>query len=289
LGLQFEHSSGSNTPANKAAPKTRSVQSHGSNTLSTGTTTAVTIPPTAPFPPSLAEYVAARAGNVTAAVENLVTGQTLLLNPGAVQDEASVVKVDVMAALLAQQPDGTVPSSPSQQELLTTMIEDSDNDSATALWDQVGGPMAISTFNQRVGMESTTPSPCVTCTDFPWPGWGLTTTTAADQIALLRQFVVPNSLLSSAQRTYGLGLMENVTPSESWGVIGGVPSGVTVALKNGWLPLTGETNWQVNSVGWINGGGRDYIAAILTTGNPTEQYGIDTINYLSQSLWSQLG
>ena len=237
----------------------------------------------------MADYAAARSGSVTAAVENLITGQTLLLNPGVVQDEASVIKVDVMATLLAQQPDGSVPSSPSQQELLTTMIEDSDNDSATALWDQVGGPTAISTFNRQVGMGSTTPSPCVTCANFPWPGWGLTTTTAADQIALLRQFVLPNPLLSAAQRTYGLGLMEGVIPSESWGVSGGVPSGVTVALKNGWLPLTGETNWQVNSVGWINGDGRDYIAAIFTTGNPTEQYGIDTIDYLSESLWSQLG
>jgi hypothetical protein len=83
--------------------------------------------------------------------------------------------------------------------------------------------------------------------------------------------------------------MENITSSESWGINGGVPSGVTVALKNGWLPLTGETNWQVNSVGWIDGDGRDYILAVLTMGNPTEQYGIETINNISTLLWNQLG
>jgi beta-lactamase class A len=288
FGFRSLHHSAGSATSHTYRPPARPAWSDGSTTLPTSTATSTTTP-TSTFPAALTGYVAARTGTVTAAVENLATGQTLLLNPGVVQDEASVVKVDVMATLLAQQPSGSVPSSPSQQELLTTMIEDSDNDSATALWDQVGGPTAISTFNQRVGMESTTPSPCVTCTSFPWPGWGLTTTTPVDQLALLRQFVLPNPLLSQAQRTYGLGLMESVIPTESWGVSGGVPSGVTVALKNGWLPLTGETDWQVNSVGWIDGDGRDYIAAIFTTGNPNEQYGIDTINYLSQSLWSQLG
>jgi hypothetical protein len=59
-----------------------------------------------------------------------------------------------------------------------------------------------------------------------------------------------------------------------------------VALKNGWLPLNdASTDWQVNSVGWISGAGRDYLVAVLSTGNPTEQYGIDTINGLSSLIW----
>ena len=48
--------------------------------------------------------------------------------------------------------------------------------------------------------------------------------------------------------------MENVAPDQRWGVSGGVPAGVTVALKNGWLPLNdANTDWQVNSVGWVSG------------------------------------
>jgi hypothetical protein len=83
--------------------------------------------------------------------------------------------------------------------------------------------------------------------------------------------------------------MENITPSEAWGVTAGIPQGVTVALKNGWLPLSGETNWQVNSIGFIDGDGRNYILAILTDGNPTEQYGIDTISQFSTDVWDMLG
>jgi hypothetical protein len=59
-----------------------------------------------------------------------------------------------------------------------------------------------------------------------------------------------------------------------------------VALKNGWLPLTStDDDWQVNSIGWVCGAGRDYLLAVLTTGNPTEQDGIDTIGRLAASIW----
>jgi hypothetical protein len=129
----------------------------------------------------------------------------------------------------------------------------------------------------------------VVCPGFPWPGWGLTKTVPTDQLALLREIVEPSTLLTAADRSYARGLMENVTPSQRWGVSGGVPATVTVALKNGWLPLNGsDTDWQVNSIGWVSGQGRDYLVAVLTTGNATEQYGIDTINGLSAILWQHL-
>jgi hypothetical protein len=84
--------------------------------------------------------------------------------------------------------------------------------------------------------------------------------------------------------------MENVAPSQRWGVSGGVPSEARVALKDGWLPLNEDnTNWQINSIGWVSGSGRDYLMAVLTTGNPSEQYGIDTINRLSTLVWQHLG
>ena len=60
-------------------------------------------------------------------------------------------------------------------------------------------------------------------------------------------------------------------------------------LKNGWLPLTNaDDNWQINSIGWVSGDGRNYLMAVLTTGNPTEQYGIDTIDQLSAIVWGQM-
>jgi beta-lactamase class A len=234
-------------------------------------------------------FLATRSGTVLAAVYDLRTNQLWTLGHGNPQAEASIVKLDILETLLAQHhADGAALSQ--QEALLTqTMIEDSDNDAATSLWDAVGGARGIRSYNTAVGLASTTPSTCVDCPGFPWPGWGLTTTTPADQISLLLQLVRPNAHLTSAQRDYALGLMENVTESQRWGVSGGVPATAKVALKNGWLPLTGtDENWQINSIGWISGGGRSYLAAVLTTGNPTEQYGIDTINALAGLVWHRM-
>jgi beta-lactamase class A len=232
--------------------------------------------------------VAGRSGTVLAAVYDLNTGQGWTMGQGGEpQNEASIVKVDILETLFAQQRGGL---SATDQALAQQMIEDSDNDAATALWEAVGGASGIRAYNQAVGLTSTTPSSCVQCPGFPWPGWGLTTTTPADQISLLMQLVRPGTSVGTADRDYALRLMENVAPSQRWGVSGGVPAQVTVALKNGWLPLNdAETDWQVNSVGWVSGQGRDYLIAVLSTGNPTEAYGIDTIDQLSAIVWNGLG
>jgi Beta-lactamase enzyme family len=237
-----------------------------------------------------ASYIATRAGTVLAAVHDVRTGQTWYLGHGQPQAEASVVKLDILETLLAQQGESTPAGLPaSDQALAQEMIEDSDNDAATSLWDAVGGAVGIRTFNTSADLTATSPSPCVVCAGFPWPGWGLTTTTPADQITLLRELVEPSRLFTSAERRYALSLMENVTPSQRWGVSGGVPAQVTVALKNGWLPLnTAGTDWQINSVGWVWGRGRDYLMAVLSTGNPDEQYGIDTIDHLAEIVWRHM-
>jgi Beta-lactamase enzyme family len=233
-------------------------------------------------------YLSGRSGTVMAAVYDLRTGHEWTVGQGNAQAEASIVKLDILEALLAQRPPGGLPAN--DAALARKMIEDSDNDAATALWGLVGGGKGVATYNAQAGLARTTPSACVQCPGFPWPGWGLTTTTPHDQITLLRQLFTSGGQLTSADRQYALSLLENVTPSQRWGVTGGVPSGVTVALKNGWLPLdAANSDWQINSVGWVCGDGRDYLMAMLSTGNPSEQYGIATLNALGSMVWKALG
>jgi hypothetical protein len=242
-----------------------------------------------PLSGTAAAYVAGRSGSVLAAVYDVSTGQSWRLGDGPAQPAASVVKLDILETLLAKQAGTTL--SAGDQSLSQSMIEDSDNDAATSLWDEAGGAAGIGAYNDSAGLSGTTPSACVTCAGFAWPGWGLTTTVPQDQLALLKQLIAPGQrpLLSDAQRSYVLSLLENVAPEQRWGVSGGVPAGVTVALKNGWLPLNdANTDWQINSVGWVSGDGRDYLVAAFTTGNPTEQYGIDTINALSSRIWTAM-
>ena len=64
---------------------------------------------------------------------------------------------------------------------------------------------------------------------------------------------------------------------------------MTVALKNGWLPLNdANTDWQVNSEGWVIGRRPRLPHRRAHHRQPDEQYGIDTINALSSFIWTAM-
>jgi beta-lactamase class A len=273
----------SGPPTSDNAPPATTVPS----TASPSTTSAPPLRRPSPLA-GVAGLLAGRSGQVTVAVYDRLTRQTWVLRQDRLEDTASIVKLEIMGALLRDQQQGELTLTPSDHALMTAMIEQSDNDAATDLWDLGGGAADIESFDRRIGMEQTTPSTEVLIPGTTLPGWGLTTTTASDQLRIVETFAFPNPYLDRASRLYGLSLMERVEPGQNWGVSAGSAAGVTVALKNGWLPLTGQ-GWQVNSVGWIDGAGRDYVLAVLGVGSPSEQYGIDTIQAISESVYDHLG
>ena len=271
-----------------AGPVAKHPNGPGRKSPSSGPT-ASPEPHSDPLGASALSYLTTRSGTVLAAVYDVRTGQTWTVGRGKPQAEASIVKLDILETLLAQHHTGGNPLPARDAALARAMIEDSDNDAATSLWNAAGGTRGIRSFNASAGLAHTTPSTCLDCPGFPWPGWGLSTTTPADQLTLLRELLQPSALLTGTQQQYALRLMADVTPSQRWGVSGGVPRHVRVALKNGWLPLTSaDDDWQINSVGWISGQGRSYLMAVLTTGDPTEQYGIDTISALAAVVWHRM-
>jgi Beta-lactamase enzyme family len=241
---------------------------------------------TSPFA-SLRRYLRHRSGRVTAAVYDARTGGTWVLRPRLREDTASIVKVQIMGTALreAEESGETLPRS--EAALMTPMIEYSDNDAATTLLADVGGPAALLRFDLLAGMRQTTPSTQALIPGTDLPGWGLTTTSALDQVRLVSAFAYPGSVLSAADRAYGLSLMEHVEDGQNWGVSGGVPAGTTIALKNGWLPLA-NAGWQVNSIGWVHGHGRDYVLAVLTDHSPSEAYGIDTVQAIAARVYAEL-
>ena len=229
-----------------------------------------------PFSLSLINALGDRFGTISAAVLDLNSGQEYLYTPGQEEITASIVKVEILGTLLAQAQVQNRSLSPTEQSLASAMITQSNNDAATSLFNEVNGAPAIAAFDASVGMTSTTPN----------VAWGLTTTTAADQVTLLHELVVEHRVLTAASAVYELGLMGSVEPDQAWGVSAGVGTGATVNLKNGWLTV-GDT-WTVNSIGWVNGVGRDYIIAVLTDHDPDEAYGIDSISMISEAAWSAL-
>ncbi|HWF49632.1 MAG TPA: serine hydrolase [Solirubrobacteraceae bacterium] len=228
-----------------------------------------------PFTSRLREHLEGRSGNITAAAYDINTRRTYLYRPGVREETASIVKADILATLLHEkQHHGGLSSA--EIGIAQGMIEASDNGDATALWNEEGGGPAVAAFDARVGMTETTPN----------LAWGLTTTTPRDQLKLLRLIMLPNRVLLTSSRVFEYELMRNVISSERWGVSGGVPFGAVVALKNGWLPF--GAGWHVNSIGRITGFGRRYLLAVMTDSDPTEGYGIDTIEHISAAVWHAL-
>ncbi|MFE5262065.1 serine hydrolase [Streptomyces coelicoflavus] len=190
-------------------------------------------------------------------------------------DTASIVKVDILAALLLRAQDAGRSLTASERSRATAMIEDSDNDSASALWRAIGTADGLDAANERFGLTGTAGG--------EGPLWGLTRTTAADQVRLLRQvFVADGSVLSAASRAYVRGLMERIADGQRWGVSAaadgacgtGGAGGSGWALKNGWLRRSTTGLWVVNSIGRVETGGRGRLVAVVSRGSGTRAEGI---------------
>src|ERR1019366_6151833 len=89
--------------------------------------------------PSVASYLAGTTDNVTAGVYDEVTGYTSPYRPDVAEQAASIMKVDILATLLAQDQAGGQALTPADQGLSQDMIEESDNDDAQSLWTAEGG------------------------------------------------------------------------------------------------------------------------------------------------------
>jgi hypothetical protein len=55
-----------------------------------------------------------------------------------------------------------------------------------------------------------------------------------------------------------------------------------------WVPITSGSDWEINSIGWVDGDGRDYLIAVLTAGDPSEANGITTIEDIARHVWDGL-
>ncbi len=216
--------------------------------------------------------LAGRSGTHGVTVFDRTREVTCRLDEGHRFHSASVVKATILAALLRWHQETGRPLSSTEQSLATLMITQSDNDAASALWDELGHAR-IQHFMDLARMTETELG--------PGGYWGLTEITARDELTLLRLLTAGNTVLTGYSRGYELGLMARVIGSQRWGVPAGAPSGVTVHVKNGWLPEE-IGGWHINSIGAFTGHGRDYMIVVLTDGNPTMDYGVATVQAVAE-------
>ncbi|MFF7216778.1 serine hydrolase [Streptomyces sp. NPDC008238] len=181
-------------------------------------------------------------------------------------DTASIVKVDILAALLLQAQDAGRTLTDEERAYAAAMIQKSGNASTSVLWEVIGSAAGLDAANRRLGLIETRGG--------IGTAWGITQTTAADQITLLQAVFSAASPLSPASRSYIQDLMYHVSDDQDWGVSAAAEPGKPAALKNGWLQRSRTKRWDVNSIGRIERNGRVYLTVVLLNNCSTQQVGI---------------
>ncbi|WP_406265206.1 class A beta-lactamase-related serine hydrolase [Streptomyces sp. NBC_00191] len=221
------------------------------------------------------EPVVARSGaSLSVAVLDTVSGESAVYGEET-YDTASIVKVDILAALLLAAQDAGRSLTPQEKTQAAAMIRLSDNTAATALWQTIGGAQGLDAANELLGLTETAGA----------GAWGLTQTTARDQLALLQAVFGTDSMLGEASRTYLQGLMEQISTDQDWGVSA---AGSGWALKNGWMPRTATGLWDVNSIGRVSVDGRMCLLAVLSDGHATKEAGIELVEAAARKAVSSL-
>ncbi|MEU9413399.1 serine hydrolase [Streptomyces sp. NPDC048281] len=210
------------------------------------------------------------SARVTAAVLDLdgTRQEPVVYGDDTPYDTASIVKVDILAAMLLHARDHRRALTARESAEAQVMIRDSDNTAATALWRAIGEAPGLASANKRLGLTSTQGG--------PGGLWGLTRTTAADQIRLLRAvFGTGTTPLDAASRNRIGTLMTEIAADQSWGVSAAADAGW--ALKNGWLMRTTTGLWDINSIGRITADGHHYLVAVLSNGNASMPDGVNLV------------
>ncbi|MDI6103063.1 transglycosylase domain-containing protein [Actinoplanes sp. NEAU-A12] len=193
---------------------------------------------------------------------------------------ASVVKVELLAALLLQAQDENRELTAAERKRVRKMIVASDNDAAVKVYAKIGGPDGLRQKLTRLGLDDTDPD----------PQFGLTTTTAEDQTRMVSAIMAAGGPLSQASKELLLQLMSSVNADQTWGVSAASFEDEQTSLKNGWLSRSTENGrWIINSTGRINGEKTDVALSVLSNGHKTQQEGIAVVEHIAALTRSYLG
>jgi beta-lactamase family protein len=163
------------------------------------------------------------------------------------------VKVPIMLTLLTMIEGQGREVNDGEMYLLTTMIENSNNDSAQALWEEVGGGDTVNSFLRGVGIEGFFSNS---------DAWGYSTISPRAMVQLLT-LLHQGKILTPQHRALALSLMESIEPDQQTGVGDTAPDGARVAMKDGWVPGP-DGLWAMNSSGIVTVSGRAYIVSVYT-------------------------
>ncbi|GIH16539.1 serine hydrolase [Rugosimonospora africana] len=243
----------------------------------------------------VASYLASSGTHAALALLDQDTGEKVYYQENQQFNTASIIKVDILATVLYQHQKSGKKLTSTESSNATKMITQSDNNAATALWNDIGKGPGLAQANKDFGLTETVPG------DAGY--WGLTKTTAADQLRLLQVISNPTGSapadppagappstaaghgtpgpLDVASCDYLFSLMNRVEHDQRWGVPDAAGSHATnVYVKNGWLSYSQDNyKWIINSIGRIIEPGHDWLVVVLSNYHPSMDNGIDQIEH----------
>jgi Beta-lactamase enzyme family len=150
-----------------------------------------------------------------------------------------------------------------ERRLLAPMITRSDNDTASAIYGQIGDP-GLNAVARVAGMRRFRPSSV----------WGNSQITTADQV---RFFIRIDKLVPPAHRRYARKLLSSIVKSQRWSIPSVARSkGLKTFFKGGWV--TDITH----QVALLERGRSRVALAVLTKGAPSHEYSHETISRIAK-------
>lgn len=217
-------------------------------------------------------------------VRDLATGRTYRYHRGLRLPTASTSKINILMALLLRTPWRRLTER--TRDDAERMIRFSDNAAADRLYEHIGLETGLGRANRKFGLRRTY-TPAGRCLGLYC--WGITQTTAGDQVRLIRALAGGRGPLPEEDRARVLRLMGHVIPEQRWGISAAACEGGHVSLKNGWLRHGSNGRWAVTSAGLIREPGHDYTVAVLTEDSGSMGSGIARSRARSRASWPPSG
>lgn len=229
----------------------------------------------------LADYLGDLGSKVGVSVLDITRGTSYGYNSGTHFIVASSMKVPIMLTLYSQLEAKKKKPTAAQVQLLTTMIENSSNDSATNLYKQIGWQRGINNFMKSVGISGLSPAPTTI-------GWGYSTITPAAMVALLAK-LNNGSILNATDRNQALYWMRHIESDQRVGVGDSSPEGAIVEMKDGYVAIDDESGpYVMNSSGIVIGKSEVYIIAVYTIRDRNTSAGFDIARHVCKVVGQKL-
>lgn len=220
--------------------------------------------------------------DMAVSIKDWGSGKTWNHRGGRSYNLASVVKVITAISLARYARARGRAMSSTERGHLTQALRVSSNTSQSWMWNRVGGWKAYDATCRALGLSSGSKP------YYNW-GWGRAWSTSNDLLKVMNYLLSPqSSVLHTTDAIFIRDQMARSAAGQIWGVGAmGRGSGRTVRVKNGWVVLSSDNTWRINSIGHVYEAskGLSYTATILSRGWKSMSTGTNHANKVGKDIY----